>query len=134
MDILYTFLIYSSYIHIYFLNMFHIFSLVCVLNLWRWGHDRSQSFGPISHASGPKLTFCYDFIMVLHGFAWRSSKNIVLRQKTLKTYQTSEHITKNPKHNSKILVSMVFHWKVMTGLVGSMVCLGEECSLCACCL
>ena len=27
------------------------------LNAGKSGHDRSQSFGPISHASGPKLTF-----------------------------------------------------------------------------
>ena len=38
--------------------MFHIFSLMCFLIYGvksRSGHDRSQSFGPISHDSGFKL-------------------------------------------------------------------------------
>ena len=50
---LWMFLIYSLYIpYIYFLDMFHVFSLVCFLIYGvksRSGHDRSQSFGPISH-------------------------------------------------------------------------------------
>ena len=57
---LWIFLIYSIYIYIYFLDMFHVFSLVCFLVYGvksRSGHDRSQSFGPISHRSGPKLSF-----------------------------------------------------------------------------
>ena len=44
----------------YFLNMFHMFSLLCFLIYGvksRSGHDRSQSFCPISHVSDPKLTF-----------------------------------------------------------------------------
>ena len=53
--------IYSLYIpYIYFLNMFHIFSLVCFLIYGvksRSRHDRSQSFDPISHISDTKLTF-----------------------------------------------------------------------------
>ena len=48
------------------------------------GHVRSQTFGQISHISVPELTFWGNFIMVLHGFAWRSSKNTVLRPTTLK--------------------------------------------------
>ena len=39
------------------------------------GHDRhvqSPTFGQISHVSGAKLSFRDNFIMVLHGFAWRS--------------------------------------------------------------
>ena len=59
--IILTYRIYVPYIfHIYFLNMFHIFFLVCFLIYGvksRSGHDRSQSFGAISHASGPKLSF-----------------------------------------------------------------------------
>ena len=50
--------------------MFHIFSLVCFLIYGvksRSGHDRSQSFGPISHVSGPEMTFWNDFIVILHG-------------------------------------------------------------------
>ena len=74
-------------LYIYFLHMFTIFSLVCFLICGvksRSGHDRSQSFSPISHISDPKLDFGCNFIMVLHGFAWRSSKNIVLRPKNFK--------------------------------------------------
>ena len=44
----------------YFLNMFHIFSLVCFLIYGvksRSGHDRSQSFRPIWHVSGPEIVF-----------------------------------------------------------------------------
>ena len=70
--------------------MFHVFSLVCFLICAvksRSGHDRSQSFDPISHASDPKLTFSGNFIMVLHGFAWRSSKNTALRPKNVNIKQ-----------------------------------------------
>ena len=41
-------------------------------------HD---TYGPSSHVSGPKLSFWRNFQMILHGFAWRSSQNTVLRQK-----------------------------------------------------
>ena len=44
--------------HIYFLAMFHIFSLVCFLIYGvkrRSGHDGSQSFCLIWHLSGPKM-------------------------------------------------------------------------------
>ena len=93
MDIPYIFLIYSIYIYIYiyFLDMFHVFSLVCLLIYGvksRSGHNRRQSFGSISHASGPKLTFWCNFIMILHGFASRSPKtyfsikNLKIRPKT----------------------------------------------------
>ena len=39
----------------------------------------------------PKLNFRNNFQMLLHGFAWRSSKNKVLKPKTskIKTYQTN---------------------------------------------
>ena len=40
--------------------------------LGRSGHDRSQSFGQISHVSGLKLSFWCNFQMILHGFAWRN--------------------------------------------------------------
>ena len=39
------------------------------------GHVHVPTFGPISHVSGPKLTFGGNFTMVLHGFVWRSPKN-----------------------------------------------------------
>ena len=69
---IYGYSLYVSYMfHIYFLNMF----LMCFLIYGvkhRSGHDRSQSFGPILHVSDPKLKFWGNFILVLHGFAWRS--------------------------------------------------------------
>ena len=84
---LWIFLIYSLYIpYIYFLSMFHIFSLVCFLIYGvksRSGHDRRQSAGPISHASGSKPSFWCNFQMILHGFAWRSPKNIFVLSKKL---------------------------------------------------
>ena len=58
-----------------------ICSLVCFLIYSvnsRSGHDWSPTFGSISHVSGSNLTFWCNFIMVLHGFASRSSKNNVL--------------------------------------------------------
>ena len=55
------FLIYSLYIsYLYVLNIFHIFSFVCFVIYSvnsRSGHDRSPTFGSISHISVPKLTF-----------------------------------------------------------------------------
>ena len=78
--------------HIYFLAMFHIFSLVCFLIYGvksRSGHARSQSFGPIWHVSGPKLTFWGNFIMVLHGFAARSLKNMVFPSKNINIRPTT---------------------------------------------
>ena len=57
---IYGYSLYILYIfHICFLNMFHIFSFVCFVIYSvnsRSGHDQSQTFGSISHASGPKLT------------------------------------------------------------------------------
>ena len=53
MDIPYIF-------HIYSLNMFHILSLVCFLVYGvksSFGHDQISTFGPLPHASGPKMTF-----------------------------------------------------------------------------
>ena len=76
---IYGYSLYIPYIfHIYFLNMFHIFSLVCFLIYSvnsRSGHDQITTFGKISYVSGPKLTFWGNSLMILHGFAWRSSKN-----------------------------------------------------------
>ena len=57
---LWIFLIYSLYIPYIFPRYVPYISLVCFLIYGvksRSGHDRSQSFGPISHVSGPKLTF-----------------------------------------------------------------------------
>ena len=73
------FVIYYLHIPYMFLKYVPYISLVCFLiygGKSRSGHDRSRSFGPISHASAPKLTFWCNFIMVLHGFAWRSSKTL----------------------------------------------------------
>ena len=58
--------------------MIHIFSIVCFLIYGvesRSGHDRSQSFSLISHASGPKLAFeiiSKRFCMVLRGGAQKA--------------------------------------------------------------
>ena len=96
---LWMFLIYSLYVpHIY--NYIYTFpeyvpyiSLVCFLIYGvksRSGHDRSQSFGSVSHVPGPKLTFWGNFQMILHGVVLRSSnnkvvpsKNVVWRVKTM---------------------------------------------------
>ena len=62
---IYGYSMYTPYIfHIYFLNMFRIFSLVCFLIYSvnrRFGHDRSPALGLISHISGPKLSFWGNF-------------------------------------------------------------------------
>ena len=61
--------------------MFHLFPLVCFLVYGvksRFGHDRSQSFGPMLHVSGPKLSFSGNFQLIMHGFAPRSPTNIVI--------------------------------------------------------
>ena len=42
----------------------------------RSGLDHCLTFGPISHASCPKLFFWSNFQMILHGFAPRSPKNM----------------------------------------------------------
>ena len=86
MDITYIFIIY-------FLNMFHIFSLVCFLMYGvksRSGHDRMTSFNSISHISGSKLAFWGNFIFVRYQVSTRKlkstlklSKNVVWIPKTL---------------------------------------------------
>ena len=54
--------------------------LVCSKYLSSWtglgrsGHVRFPTFGSILHVSGPKLTCWGSFMLILHGFAWRSSK------------------------------------------------------------
>ena len=62
--------------------------------LGRSGHDWSQSFGSISHVSGPKLIDWGNFIMVLNGFARRSSKNMVLRPTNIKHIRKDKKIPK----------------------------------------
>ena len=85
-----------------FPRMLHIFSLVCFLiysvNI-RSGHDRSQTFVPISHASDPKLNFWGDFTFVRYHFSARKlkstfkpSKNVVWRPKT--TFFLRVHLKK----------------------------------------
>ena len=57
----YVYSLYIPYIfHRYFLDMFHLFSLVCFLFYGvksESGHDGSQNFGPIWHVSGPEMVF-----------------------------------------------------------------------------
>ena len=56
--------------------------------------------------------------MVLHGFAWRSSKNTVLRPKTLKIRPKNPDKTKNQKNTGFPMIYLwFFHWRLMTGLV-----------------
>ena len=110
-EYLWIFLIYSLYIphiyihiytyiyiYIYVLNIFHLVSFVCFVVYSvnsRSAHDRSQTFGSIWHVSGPKLSFWCNFIMVLHGFVWRSSRRTVLRRKTtsIKNFKIISTIT-----------------------------------------
>ena len=96
---IYGYSLYIPYIfHIYFLAMFHIFSLVCFLIYGvksRSGHDRSQSFGPISHVSGPEMVFWPNFIMILHHFCRRSSKITLFWPKTLIFYQKIRKYQRN---------------------------------------
>ena len=78
MDILVIHSLYIPYIYI-FVNMFHIFSLVCFSTYGvksRSGHGRSQSFGQFSHVSGPKLSFWGNLQMIMHGFAARVQKTL----------------------------------------------------------
>ena len=39
-------------------------------------HDRNQSFDYFLHVLGSKLDFQLNFLMILHGFAWNSSKTL----------------------------------------------------------
>ena len=99
---IYGYSLYIPYIfHIYFLDMFHIFSFVCFLIYGvksRSGYDRSQTFGQISHVSGPKTKFLTKF---LNDSAWFCveklkklffdiKKNLRIRPKTWKYDQTSK--------------------------------------------
>ena len=61
---LWMFFVYSLYVPYIYIYIFPKYvpciSLVCFLVYWvksRSGHDRNQSFGSISHVSGPKLSF-----------------------------------------------------------------------------
>ena len=104
MDIL---VIHSLYIpYIYFLEMFHVFSLVCFLIYGvksKSGHDWSQSFGPIWHVSGPEMVFWRNDIMILHHFCRRSSKIKLFWPKTLIFDKKSRKYLKNPEKYPKFL-------------------------------
>ena len=71
--------------------MIHLLSKT---GLGRSGHVRFLTFGRISHASGPKPILGRNFWMILHGCAWRNSKNMFLRPKNLKHDQTTQTIQK----------------------------------------
>ena len=90
-----------------------VFPLVCSKYLCSWtrlgrsGHVQSQSFGSISHVSGPKLNFWGIFIMVLDGFVWRSSK-----KQGFETHNLKDRI-KKPKIGPTIenyRFSVFFRW------------------------
>ena len=81
----------------------NIFPLVCSKYLSSWTglgksrHVQRQSFGEISHVSGPKLAFWGDFITVRYHFCARKlmstlkpSKNVVWRPKILSLIHISE--------------------------------------------
>ena len=96
------------------LNMFHTFSLVRFFIYGvksRSGHDRSQSFHPISHASGPKMTFWHNFHMILHGFAWRNQKTYKFIYKY--RYLSKEKTGSGPNNINK-------KWKKSFGLFDSL--------------
>ena len=103
----YTYICIYIYIYIYVLNLFHIFSFVWFVIYSvnsRSGHDRSQTSGPILHASVPKLTFWGNLQMILHGFVWRSSKNEVLKSKTIKYKEFNKIINKSKKEKKNIYI------------------------------
>ena len=98
MDTLVIHSLYIPYMHICFLDMFHVFSLVCFLIYGvkrESGGDGSQSFGPIWHVSGPEMVFWRNGIMILHHFCWRSWKIKLFWPKTLIFHQKFPKIPKN---------------------------------------
>ena len=84
-----------------------VFSLVCFLIYGvksKSGHDWIQSFGPTLHASGPKIGFWRNFIMILHGFCWRSwkiklfwPKTLIFDQKSKRYKKKIRKIPQNPR-------------------------------------
>ena len=65
------------YLFLHISDIFPKYSLVYFSNFGvksSFGHEQMTSVGQISHASVPKLSFCGNFIMVLHGVASRSQK------------------------------------------------------------
>ena len=78
------FFIYSRYIYIYIyvLNIFHVFSFVCFVIYSinsRSGHDRSQTFGSISHVSGPYGSIWRNFDWIRHHLIriWPSNAKVI---------------------------------------------------------
>ena len=61
--------------------------------------------------------------MILHGFAWRNSKNTVLRPKTLKLDPKSQKYPKNLKNYMKI---QVFTSPGVAYLIPSTVCVNKH--------
>ena len=58
--------------------------------------------------------------MVLHGFAWRSSKKHSFETSKPKDQTKIQKLRpKSKKETQSYLFFMVFHWKLMTGLVGA---------------
>ena len=55
--------------------------------------------------------------MILHGFAWRSLQKQDFETKKLKEKTKNQKIERKPKNTC---FPMVFHWKLMTGLVVSL--------------
>ena len=73
-------------------------NLLSKTTLGRSGHVRFPTCGTILHVWGSKLSFLRNFEMILHGFCWRSSKNMFFDQKP-------KYFTKNkkiPKKSKKL--------------------------------
>ena len=110
---------YSSYIPYIFPKYLPYISLGC---FWiygvksRFGHEQMTTFGSISHVLVPQLTFWGNFIMVLHGFVWRSPKSKVLRPNEWKIRQKTKNKTKQIK--SSLLIGRI----VLTCCKGSTRC------------
>ena len=69
--------------------------------LGRSGHVQSQSFGLISHVSGPKLVLLTKFLDDSAWFCLEKLKTFFFRPETL-IYDQSRKYPKNLQHNQKI--------------------------------
>ena len=109
-------LIYSLYIpyisHMYFLAMFHIFSLVCFLIYGvksKSGHDRRMSFGPILARFGSRNGILTKFINDSASFLQEKLKTKLFCQRTLIPDKKTRKYIKHPKNDSKILGNIAFN-------------------------
>ena len=88
-----------------FMKMINLFSktddFIKIINLFsktglgRSGHDRSQSFGPIWHVSGPQMVFWRNDIMIRIIFAGEAQKSSYFDQKPKWLIKIIPKINKN---------------------------------------